>query len=103
MSGRQSVRLTIDENMIGVAARGWEAHPLHEGLDLLPGGALLELKFQDAMPELFRNLLPELPARAARVSKYRRCIRLCGLARDRSEPASPPPATDASRNTAQGY
>lgn len=80
MSGRQSVRLTIDENMIGVAARGWEAQPLHEGLELLPGGALLELKFQDALPELFRTLLAELPLRTADVSKYRRCVRLCGLA-----------------------
>jgi hypothetical protein len=103
MSGRQSVRLTIDENMIGVVARGWEAHPLQDGLELLPGGALLELKFQDTMPELFRTLLPDLPARAARVSKYRRCVRLCGLAQDRSEPAVSPPATDPSRNAAQGH
>ncbi len=83
VSGRQTVRLTIDENLIGVATRGWEAHPLEKGLDLLPGGALLELKFHDAMPELFRGLLPELPQQPARVSKYRRCVRLCGLAQDR--------------------
>lgn len=102
MSGGQSVRLTIDENMIGAPARGWEAQPLQEGLALMPGGALLELKFQDAMPELFRNLLPELPARAARVSKYRRCVRLCGLARDRAEPTVAPPAADGPRSAAQG-
>lgn len=89
MSGRQSVRLTIDENMIGVAHRGWEAQPLLEGLELLPGRALLELKFQDAMPELFRPLLTELPSRTAGVSKYRRCVRLCGLARDKTSPAAP--------------
>jgi len=80
MTGGQSVRLTIDENLIGVAARGWEAAPLQEGLDLLPGGALLELKFQDSIPGLFRGLLPELPAQTARVSKFRRCIQVCGLA-----------------------
>lgn len=80
MSGRQNVRLTIDENLIGVPARGWEVPALQEGLDLLPGGAMLELKFQDAMPELFRPLLAELPLRTAGVSKYRRCVRLCGLA-----------------------
>lgn len=91
-SGGQAVRLTIDENLIGVPARGWEAHPLTEGLDLLPGGALLELKFHDAMPELFRRLLPELPPRTARVSKYRRCVRLCGLAQERPVPASSNPA-----------
>ena len=82
-SGGQSVRLTIDENLIGVPTRGWEAHPLQDGLALLPGGALLELKFHDAMPELFRSLLPDLPMQTARVSKYRRCVRLCGLAQER--------------------
>jgi hypothetical protein len=87
VSGRQTVRLTIDENLFGVPARGWEAHPLREGLALLPGGALLELKFHDSMPELFRQLLPDLPSRTARVSKYRRCVRLCGLAKERSETA----------------
>jgi hypothetical protein len=92
MSGTQAVRLTIDESLIGVPTRGWEAPPLHEGLELLPGGALLELKFHDAMPELFRRLLPDLPLQTARVSKYRRCVRLCGLAQDRS---APPPANGA--------
>lgn len=101
MSGRQAVRLTIDENMIGVPARGWEAPPLHEGHELLPGGALLELKFQDTMPELFRPLLPELPARTAGVSKYRRCVRLCGLVKDLTAPAAPQPGPVAPRGTAQ--
>ena len=91
MSGRQSVRVTIDESLIGVPTRGWEAQPLQEGLDLLPGGALFEMKFQDSMPELFRRLLPELPPRTARVSKYRRCVQLCGLARERSAPVGEAP------------
>ncbi len=90
MSGGQAVRLTIDQDLIGVPARGWEAQPLQEGLELLPGGALLELKFHDAMPELFRRLLPDLPLQTARVSKYRRCVRLCGLAQDKTVP---PPLT----------
>jgi hypothetical protein len=80
VTGGQSVRLTIDENLIGVPARGWEAAPLAEGLDLLPGRALLELKFQDSIPALFRGLLPELPPQTARISKFRRCIQVCGVA-----------------------
>jgi len=88
VSGGQAVRLTIDENLVGLPARGWEALPLEEGLGLLPGGALLELKFQDAIPELFRRLLPDLPPQTARVSKYRRCVRLCGLAQERPERGS---------------
>lgn len=95
MAGPQAVRVTIDEDLVGVPARGWEAPPLQEGLELLPGGALLELKFHEAMPELFRRLLPELPLQTARISKYRRCVRLCGLAKDRPAPAAPLP--DASR------
>jgi hypothetical protein len=91
ISGGQALRLTIDEDLIGVPARGWDAQPLQEGLELLPGRALLELKFQDVMPALFRGLLPELPLGTARVSKYRRCIRLCGLAQDRTLP--PPTET----------
>ena len=91
MSGKQPVRLTIDENLIGQPTRGWEAQPLLDGLDLMPGKALLELKFHDTIPDLFRGLLPVLPMQAARASKYRRCVRLCGLAQDRV-PATPPPA-----------
>lgn len=93
-SAGQSVRLTIDENLIGVPTRGWDFQPLKEGLELLPGGALLELKFQDSMPELFRKLLPELPSRTARVSKYRRCARICGLVREGSAPAAGKVAMD---------
>ena len=83
VTGGQSVRVTIDEDLIGVMAQGWEALPLQEGLALLPGGALFELKFQDRIPELFRGLLPELPAQTARISKYRRCIQVCGAAPSR--------------------
>jgi hypothetical protein len=94
VSGGQAVRLTIDEDVIGVPARGWDAQPLQDGLALMPGRALLELKFHDSMPELFRGLLPELPLRTAGVSKYRRCVRLCGLAQDRLAPPGAAPATN---------
>lgn len=86
----QGVRLTIDENVIGVPAQGWDAQPLPDGHRLLPSSALLELKFQDSIPELFRGLLPELPAQTARVSKYRRCIQMCGLATDLSTRGAEP-------------
>jgi len=47
------------------------------------------LKFHDTIPDLFRGLLPLLPMQAARASKYRRCVRLCGLAQDRVPPPGP--------------
>ncbi len=83
VSDGQAVRVTIDENLVGVPAKGWEAQTLEAGIQLLPGRGLLELKFHDTMPDLFRRLLPDLPLQSARVSKYRRCVRLCGLAQDR--------------------
>jgi hypothetical protein len=89
MSDHQVVRLTIDENLVGVPAKGWEALPLKDGLPLLAGRSLLELKFHEVMPSLFRNLLPDLPIQTGRVSKYRRCVRLCGLAEERNVQGMP--------------
>lgn len=89
-AGGQGVRLTIDEKLIGAPARGWEVQPLSDGHDLLPGSALLELKFQDSIPELFRALLPQLPTQTARVSKYRRCVQACGLVKDIPKLGLPP-------------
>lgn len=86
----QGVRLTIDESLIGASVNGWEAQPLLEGIELLPGRALLELKFQDSIPELFRKLLPELPTQPARVSKFRRCVQMCGLVTESSTRATQP-------------
>ena len=50
-----------------------------DGEPLLPGGVLLEMKFHVHLPELFRSLLPRLPLQQGRVSKYRRCVQVCGL------------------------
>jgi hypothetical protein len=74
------VRLTLDRNLIGAAASEWDIVPLHDGLPLLNGAVLLEMKYHINMPDLFRDLLPHLPAQPARLSKYRHCVRLCGLA-----------------------
>lgn len=81
--GADGIRLTIDESLRGAPVRGWEAPAVHDGLELLPGAALLELKFMGVLPDLFRGLLPGLPSRLAGVSKYRRCVRVCGLVPER--------------------
>jgi hypothetical protein len=78
-SGDSPVRMTFDRDLVGVPAGGWEVPPLADGRPLLPGGVLLEMKFHVHMPALFRDLLPRLPLQPARVSKYRRCVQLCGL------------------------
>ncbi|MBL8795453.1 MAG: polyphosphate polymerase domain-containing protein [Planctomycetia bacterium] len=73
------VRLTLDRELIGTPLSGWNVPHLDDGQALLPGGALLEMKFHIHMPKLFQDLLPRLPIQEARVSKYRRCVELCGL------------------------
>lgn len=79
MADGMPVRLTLDRELIGTPLGRWEVPTLDQGQALLPGGALLEMKFHIHMPGLFQDLLPRLPLREARVSKYRRCVELCGL------------------------
>lgn len=79
MAGDMPVRLTIDRDLMGLPADAWHIPHVKEGTALLPEGVLLELKFHLHMPPLFRDLLALLPAQAARMSKYRRCVSACGL------------------------
>ncbi len=74
------LRLTIDRDLVGEPIRDWDVSPVHGGKRLLPDGAILELKFRDALPAIFRDLLAELPPDLGRVSKYRLCVRAWGLA-----------------------
>jgi hypothetical protein len=83
-SNETPLRLTLDTNLRGAKANGWEVPRLQEGQPLLPGSVLLELKFHLAMPDLFRQLLPLLPLQTARASKYRRCVELCVLNGERN-------------------
>jgi hypothetical protein len=76
-------RLTLDRDVRGTTAPDWTAPSRFEGRDLLGGGVVLELKFQAALPGLFRELLESLPARASGASKYRRCVEAWGLSGER--------------------
>lgn len=84
------VRMTLDHDIVGVPVSRWDVSPLTGGQPLLPGGALVELKFHLKIPDLFSQLLPSLPMKTARVSKYRRCVTVCGLrsAADKVEPTT---------------
>jgi hypothetical protein len=73
------VRLTLDRDVTGVPAGEWDLGPVEAGKPLLPGGVILEMKFRACLPELFRELLDELPPTMGRVSKYRLCIAAWGL------------------------
>lgn len=73
------LRLTIDRDLVGVPTREWDLSAVRDGKELLPDGAILELKFRDVLPGVFRDLLATLPPDLGRVSKYRTCVRTWGL------------------------
>lgn len=77
--GTQPIRLTLDRQLRGARSHEWRLDMPVQSHPLLDGGAILELKFHLAMPDLLRELLPHLPTQSARVSKYRRSVVLCGL------------------------
>jgi hypothetical protein len=74
------VRLTIDREMYGEPTSAWHTKGSPLLRPLMTKSALFELKFHSALPPLFRELLSEMPASPARVSKYRRCVGVWNLA-----------------------
>jgi hypothetical protein len=75
------VRLTLDREVLGAAASDWAVPARAEGRELVPGAAILELKFRSTLPGVFRELLGTLPARKPGGSKYGRCVEAWDLAR----------------------
>lgn len=67
-----TVRLTLDDEVRGEEAENWEVRkaPLRTP-SLLEGKRILELKFRDAMPALFRGLVMDLGLTPGSFSKYR--------------------------------
>jgi hypothetical protein len=53
---------------------------VQNGKPLVHDSVILELKFRDSLPALFRELLAELPPDLGRASKNRMCVRAWGLA-----------------------
>lgn len=78
------IRLTLDRDVTGVPECRWEVTPVEGGKALLPGGVILELKFRAVVPQVFLELLAELPSRGQGVSKYRLCVEAWGLAAGRN-------------------
>lgn len=84
------MRLTIDDRLTARPAEGWQVPkgPL-EGVGLLDGKRILELKFRGAMPALFRGLVEQQQLQVTSFSKYRtgveECVPLDTLAGDESQ------------------
>lgn len=77
--GHGPLRLTLDRNLRGARADGWDVAEVKGGTPLLPGQVVLELKYRAALPALFKQLLQEMRLHPGPVSKYRTGIRVCGL------------------------
>ena len=73
-----TMRLTIDDHLKAQLASVWEvpSNPL-DGISLLDGQRILELKFQGAMPVLFRRLVEEQQLQLTSFSKYRTSVIKC--------------------------
>jgi hypothetical protein len=74
-----ATRLTLDRDLLGEPASGWQVELRGDGKPLL-SGAVLELKFHATLPPAFVELLSGLTPLAEGDSKYRRCVRAWGLA-----------------------
>ncbi len=75
-----TVRVTLDRNIRGEAASGWEVLPVADGPELLPGFVVCEFKFRVALPAMLKELVAAFGLTPTTVSKYRRFARATDLA-----------------------
>jgi len=66
-----AIRLTLDQDLRAIPVNRTAFHPARDGARLSEGCLILELKFRDAMPGLFQQLMESLGLEAKAVSKYR--------------------------------
>ncbi len=72
------LRLTLDRQVRGAPANVWSVEG-PEGVPLLEGKVVLELKFRSAPPTPFKLLVEDLRLQPSAVSKYRLCVGAWGL------------------------
>jgi len=68
------IRLTLDDELRTCGADGAAFRPHGDGMQLLEGHAILEMKFRFGMPAVFKELLQEFRLYPQPVSKYRLAI-----------------------------
>jgi len=72
------IRVTVDDHLTARLADGWNVPTGSlEGVGLLEDQRILELKFRDAMPALFRRLIETERLLVTRFSKYRTSVEEC--------------------------
>jgi hypothetical protein len=73
------MRLTLDQELRAWQARELAFHAQGGGSALAPGHCVLELKFGQAMPEVFKALIREFDPRLTGISKYRLASQALGM------------------------
>ena len=69
------MRVTLDRHLHGVPNHDWPLLSTQGGPPLLDGQVVLELKYRNAVPTLFKRLLVEMALNPCPVSKYRLAMR----------------------------
>lgn len=74
------LRATLDRDIRGTVARDdWRLTPCDRGLPLLQDRVVFELKFHNALPQPFKELIRAFALSPSIVSKYRACCETWGL------------------------
>lgn len=73
------LRLTLDRQVRCAPASAWSPSDPQGELPLLTGEVVLELKFRDSLPTLYKRLMHELALIPGVVSKYRLAVQAWGL------------------------
>lgn len=90
MSPTGVIRFTIDRNVRGFRSDEYNVHDSGEWIPLLPDRCILELKFRQEMPHLFKSFIEQLALTPQPVSKYRLSIQAFGLDPEATSSEAPP-------------
>ena len=88
-TGEGPVRLTVDEGVTAFRSTSvlFESQP---AIALLEGSMVLELKYRDTVPAIFRQLIEEFTLTPRRSSKYRTAVQALGLVPGSTDAATQP-------------
>jgi hypothetical protein len=78
-AAERRVRLTLDRDVRCAPADDWNVTEITDGMPLLAGETILELKFLASLPVLFKDLVQEAGLNPRSASKYRMGVRAWGL------------------------
>jgi hypothetical protein len=74
------LRLTLDRDVRSRLASEWRVAEVLEGVPMLAGQILLELKFRKHLPAIFKGLMQDFNLMPGSLSKYRLAIESLGVA-----------------------